>query len=187
MGETMSLATMRKLASAALLAGFVMAGCSKGQAPSPAPGPSASGSASPAASEEEAEAPELGSVMAQVGRRFELAGRAMVANRFELAEFEVGELGELFENDVPRAKLPKEGPTGQIRPMAKAFLDSVPPALTKAAGSKDKAKFATAFAGAAAQCNTCHAAAAKGFIQVPTVPGKEVPVMDAVPEGAGGK
>ena len=60
--------------------------------------------------------------MVQVGRRFELAGRAAVANRFELAAFEAGELGELFENDVPRASLPKEGPTTQIPAMAKAFL-----------------------------------------------------------------
>jgi hypothetical protein len=177
----MSLATMKKLASAALLIGIGLAACSRGN---PAP-PGGASAPAPSASPDAEEAPELGSVMAQVGRRFELAGRAMVANRVELAEFEVGELGELFENDVPRAKLPKEGPTGQIRPMAKAFGESVPADLAKAAASKDKAKFATAFAGAAAQCNACHAAAAKGFIQVPTVPGKEVPVMDVVTEGAG--
>jgi hypothetical protein len=35
--------------------------------------------------------------MVQVARRFEVAGRAAAANRFELATFEAGELGELFE------------------------------------------------------------------------------------------
>jgi hypothetical protein len=52
------------------------------------------------------EAPGLGEVMTQVGRRFEVAGRAAAANRFELAAFEVGELQELFPsrgNQVVRA------------------------------------------------------------------------------------
>ena len=165
---------MKNTASAALLvAAVALAGCSRGQPPTPGPAPAAA-----------EEAPELGNVMVQVARRFELAGKAMVANRYELAEFEVGELQELFENDVPRAKLPKEGPTGQIRPMAKAFLDSVPPELTKAAASRDRATFAVAFEHAATACNACHWAAAKGFIQVPTVPGQAVPVLDPVPAAA---
>jgi hypothetical protein len=37
----------------------------------------------------------LGEVMSQVGHRFEMAGRAAKANRFEMAAFEVGELEEL--------------------------------------------------------------------------------------------
>jgi hypothetical protein len=165
-------ANMSDSASAALLVGaLVLAACSRGQPPAPA---------GPAASEEAAEAPELGNVMVQVGHRFELAGKAMASSRFELAEFEVGELQEVFENDVPKAKLPKEGPTGQIRPMAKAFLEQVLPELTGAAGSKDKARFAVAFEHAATACNACHWAAAKGFIQVPTVPGQSVPVLDPV-------
>ena len=123
----------------------------------------------------------------QVGRRFEVAGKAASANRYELAEFEVGELEELFESDVPRAKLPKEGPTAQIPSLAKAFLATAPPELAKAAASRDPAAFAAAFQHAAAMCNACHASAAKGFIQVPSVPGQAVPVMDplAAPCGSG--
>jgi len=151
---------MKISASAALLVGaVVLVGCSRGQPPVPAPAPSAN--------EEAEEAPDLGNVMVQVARRFEIAGKAVAANRFELGEFEVGELQEVFENDVQRAKLPKEGPTGQIRPMAKAFLDGVLPELTKAASSKDKAKFAVAFEHTAAACNACHTAAAKAFIRCP--------------------
>lgn len=127
------------------------------------------------------EAPGLGDVMVQVARRFEVAGRAASANRFELAAFEAGELGELFENDVPRATLPKEGPTAQIPMMAKAFLQAIPPELTKAAEGKDGAAFALAFQHAAAMCNACHTSAAKGFIQVPSVPGQSVPVLDPLP------
>jgi hypothetical protein len=179
---------MKRHASAALLilAAALAGACSRGQvAPSPAASASAAPSASARASDEEEGAPELGSVMVQVGRRFEIAGKASVANRFELAEFEVGELGELFESDVPHARLPKEGPTAQIRPMAKTFLDTAVPELQKGAASKDKAKFAVAFEHAAALCNACHTSAAKAFIQVPTVPGREVPALEPVAAGAG--
>jgi mono/diheme cytochrome c family protein len=155
------------------LAVLLAAGCSKTSG-----APSQGGESS-------ADAPGLGEVMVQVGRRFEMAGRAAAANRFELAAFEAGELEELFESDVPRAKLPKEGPTAQIPALAKAFLTTVPPELTKAADSQDRAAFAVAFQHAAAQCNACHASAAKGFIQVPSVPGQAVPVMDPLPAPAG--
>jgi hypothetical protein len=158
-----------------LLSFLLGTSCSKTSASPPEPVPTQRG----------AEAPGLGEVMVQVARRFELAGRAASANRFELAAFEAGELGELFENDVPRASLPKEGPTAQIPAMAKVFLESIPPELTTAATSKDRAAFAAAFQHAAAMCNACHMSAAKGFIQVPSVPGQSVPVLDPLPSPAG--
>ncbi len=153
------------LAVALLLA----AGCSKTSAP-PSPGADPS-----------ADAPGLGEVMLEVGRRFETAGKAASANRFELAAFEVGEVEELFEGDVPRAKLPKEGPTAQIPALAKDFLATAVPELDRAAASHDPAVFAAAFQHAAAKCNACHASSAKGFIQVPSVPGQAVPVLDPIP------
>ena len=116
--------------------------------------------------------------MAQVGRRFEIAGKAAVAGRYELAEFEAGELEELFEDDVPNAELPKEGPTVQIPGMAKAFLETNAPELKKAAAAKDAQSFTAAFARAAGACNACHAASQKAFIQVPSVPGRDVPDLD---------
>ena len=75
--------------------------------------------------------------MVDVARRFEVAGRAVVANRFELAEFEAGEVGELFETEIPEAELPKEGPTAHIRATAKAFLTTNVPELQKAAAEGD--------------------------------------------------
>lgn len=162
-----------------LLALVLSTSCSKPSAPPPSPS-----SDDYEGAEGQPEAPGLGEVMVQVGRRFELAGRAAVANRFELAAFEAGELGELFENDVPRANLPKEGPTAQIPAMAKAFLESIPPELSRAATSKDRAAFAAAFEHAAATCNACHRSAEKGFIQVPPVPGRSVPVLDPLPSAA---
>jgi hypothetical protein len=162
-----------------LLALLLIARCSKTSA-SPQSGDNGAKAAEP-----RAEAPGLGEVMAQVGRRFEVAGRAAAANRFELAAFEVGELQELFENDVPRASLPKEGPTAQIPSMAKAFLETIPPELARAAASKDRGAFDAAFQHAAAMCNACHEAAAKRFIQVPWVPGQSVPVLDPLPPPSG--
>ncbi len=123
----------------------------------------------------------LGNVMVQVARRFELAGRAAQANRFELAEFEAGEIEETFENDVPGAELPKEGPTAQFPPLAKAFLETNARELREAAARKDRASFDLAFQHAAAACNGCHEASAKPFIHVPSVPGKPVPDVDPLP------
>lgn len=127
------------------------------------------------------EARGLGDVMADVGRRFEVAGRAAAANRFDLAAYEADELGEIFENDVPHASLPKEGPTAQIPTLAKNFLQTAPPALVKAAQAKDPVAFASAYADAAGQCNACHQSAEKGFIQVPAIPGQAVPVLVPMP------
>lgn len=120
----------------------------------------------------------LGNVMVQVAQRFEIAGRAAKANRFELAEFEAGELKELFETDVARAELPKEGPTAHIPAMAKTFLEVNAPDLRSAAATRDPTAFAAAFQRAASACNACHRASAKAFIQVPSEPGKTVPDLD---------
>jgi len=163
--------TISRTVAGLCLAVVFVAGCSRATPPPP---------------EQAAQGPGLGEVMVTVGRRFETAGRAAVANRWELAVFEAGELGELFEEDVPHASPPKEGPTAQLAPMAKAFLASAPPDLAKAAASKDRAAFAAAFERAAAQCNACHAAAEKAFIQVPTVPGQAVPVLDPLPAASAG-
>jgi hypothetical protein len=159
-----------------LLAFMLSTGCSKTEA-SP---PSGDKKVGPAG-----QGPGLGEVMVQVGRRFEMAGRAAAANRFELAAFEAAEIGELFENDVPRARLPKEGPTAQIATMARAFLESIPPELISAADSNDRAAFAAAFQHAAVMCNACHMSAAKGFIQVPYVPGQSVPVLEPLASASG--
>jgi mono/diheme cytochrome c family protein len=118
--------------------------------------------------------------MVQVARRFEIAGRAATANRFELAEFEVGELEELFEDDVPNSELPKEGPTAHIPAVAQGFLKANLPEMKKAAATKDPVAFQDAFQRAASICNACHQASAKGFIQIPAVPGKPVPDLDPI-------
>jgi hypothetical protein len=162
---------------AALVALALVVGCSRD-------GPSPTASLSDAPSAKSAPKESLGNVMVQVARRFEIAGQAANANRFDMAEFEAGEIEELFETNVPGAELPKEGPTAHIPAMAKAFLEANAPELKKAAATRDRVRFATAFQGAAAACNACHQASAKGFIQVPYEPGKAVPDLDPQPASA---
>jgi hypothetical protein len=123
----------------------------------------------------------LGNVMADVARRFEIAGRAAKANRFELAQYEAGEIEELFESDVPGAEMPKEGPTAHIPAMTRAFRESNAPELRKAAASRDGAAFAAAFERASVACNACHQASGKGFIHIPSEPGRGVPDLDPLP------
>jgi mono/diheme cytochrome c family protein len=113
--------------------------------------------------------------MEEVGRRFELAGRAAQARRFELAAFEAHELGEVFEEDLPHAELPKEGSTEAIRTLAEAFATEHPKALVEAAVAKDVDRFADAFARAADACNACHQTTGHGFVEVPREPGSPVP------------
>jgi len=119
--------------------------------------------------------PRYGAVMIDVGRRFELAGKAASANRFELAAFEVGEIQESFEEDLPNAELPKEGSPQTLPAMAKGFLDLNAPELVKAAKAKDAHAFDDAFARAAAACNACHQTSGHGFVQIPSKPGLAVP------------
>ena len=163
----------RRIASLALL--VLSMSCSRGTTASGDRGsPAASSATSPPKA-------SLGNVMVEVARRFEIAGRAANANRFELAEFETGEIEEIFENDVPNAEMPKEGPTAHIPAMAKALLETAAPELKKAAAARDHVAFAAAFQHMASMCNACHQASAKAFIQVPTEPGQMVPVLDPLP------
>ncbi len=143
-----------------LAATFAAAACSRGAAPQEPPGPG------------------LGTVMVDVGRRFELYGRAGSSERFELAAFEASELGETFENDIPHAQLPKEGPTAHIPAASRAFAATNIPELKKAAENKDGRALASAFASAADACNACHAASGKAFIVVPRIPGRSVPEVE---------
>lgn len=171
----------RRTPATALLA--LLLGCAQGSTTSAGETASSAASTAPAPA---ASAPKtsLGNVMVQVARRFEIAGRAANANRFELAEFEAGEIEELFETDVPGAELPKEGPTAHIPALAKTFLQANAPELRKAAASRDRAAFAAAFQHAASACNGCHQASAKGFIQISPEPGKIVPDLDPLPAPA---
>ncbi len=126
-----------------------------------------------------APAPHFGDLMTQVGRRFELLGRAMQANRWELADFELGELRETFD-DLPTAAIPKDV-KADIPQLAKGFVPAIETPLQDAIVKRDPMSAATAFASAAQACNGCHQASGRKFIEVPDKIGEPVPRVDTVP------
>lgn len=159
---------MKRFVLAFGLCGSLLGACSR-----PAGDEQRAGSAAPA------RAP-YGVVMADVARRFELLGRAAVAGRFELAEYQLGELAEQFEDTLPQAAPPREGHPEVLPAMASEFLRASVPELKRALGARDRAAIAPAFERVATACNGCHRASGHGFIEVPLVAGRAVPVTDAV-------
>jgi hypothetical protein len=121
--------------------------------------------------------PRYGAVMAEVGRRFELCGRAARSGRFELAEYQLGELEELVA-DLPRAEPPRESARVDLVPIARAFAVEAPPRLAGALKARDAAALAAAWREVAARCNACHQASGHRFIEVPDQPGQSVPRVD---------
>ncbi len=117
--------------------------------------------------------------MTQVGRRFELLGRAMQAKRWELADFELGELRETFD-DIPTAEIPRDV-KASIPELAKGIVPSIEATLQDAVTKRDITGAATAFARAAQACNGCHQASGRKFIEVPDKLGDSVPRLDALP------
>jgi hypothetical protein len=121
-----------------------------------------------------------GTAMGDVARRFELLGRAAIAGRFELADYELGEISEIFEEVLPHAALPKEGHPEVLPALVSAFLQKQVPELQRALTTRDRAQAAAAFARTATACNGCHQASGHGFIEVPLVAGHGVPNTDPV-------
>jgi len=127
----------------------------------------------------QAERPRSGALMAEVGRRFELLGRAAAARRWDLASFELEELGEVFE-DLPRAKLPQHANV-DLRGLEQAFTKANVAELDAALRARDLTGLATAFARAAGACNGCHQATGHAFVEIPAEPGAGVPKLDPIP------
>jgi cytochrome c553 len=124
--------------------------------------------------------PHFGDLMAEVGRRFERAGRAVAAGRWGLAGYDIGEIDEVFAQDLPTAIMPEDVAI-DLRPPAQAFASTAPAELRKAIVAKDRAGFEAAFARAATACNACHTAAGKPFIEVPSTINAPVPRLDPLP------
>lgn len=121
--------------------------------------------------------------MSEVGRRFERAGRAVVAGRWPLAAYDLQLLTRVFVEDLPRAPRPDDVPIDPT-PIAAQFAARALPPLVDAVRARDRAAFEAAFAAAARECNFCHHDAHKVFIEIPTAPGVEVPVLAPVPAPA---
>jgi mono/diheme cytochrome c family protein len=122
--------------------------------------------------------PRYGALMAEVGTRFERMARAAQARRFELAEFERGEIEEIFEEDLPKAEPPRESAGVNLAGVAQAFAQTNLPDLKKAIESKDPSAIKRAYALASETCNGCHRTSGHAFIEIPGQPGQPVPRLD---------
>lgn len=125
-----------------------------------------------------------GTVMADIARRFELFGRAFAAGRFELAEYQLGEIDEQFTEALPHASAPKEGHPEVLPALVSDFAQTHVADLRRALATRDRAQITAAFERTATACNGCHKASGHGFIEVPTAPGQSVPNTDPVPKAA---
>lgn len=116
--------------------------------------------------------------MADVARRFELLGRAATVGRDEFADYQLGEIEEIFTETLPHASPPKEGHPEVLPGLAADFVKVSIPALRTGLQSHDRGKFIDAFAATADACNSCHDASGHGFIEVPPLPNQSIPVTD---------
>lgn len=116
----------------------------------------------------------LGSVMAEIGARFSRAGRAVLADRWGLANYDVAELGEAIVHDWTDASWKGNQ---EVEKDARDFATTTFPNLQRTVRGRDRAAAATAFAEAARACNACHRAAAVDFIEVPEALGADSPSL----------
>jgi len=123
----------------------------------------------------------FGALMSEVGRRFELIGRAATAHRWQLAAFELHELQEVFEDDLPHAKPPGEVTGVDLHALESIFLTTHVRELKAAIDARDDKALEKAVARAAATCNGCHEATGHAFIEVPSSPGAPVPNLHPKP------
>lgn len=117
----------------------------------------------------------IGHVMVETGHRFETAGRAAQAERWELARYQVHEILEMFEDDMTRALLPGACDDSVSDSMYANLVETQLPELRDAAEAEDRALFDERFATVSGSCNGCHTGCEVGFIQVTETPGEEVP------------
>jgi hypothetical protein len=108
-------------------------------------------------------APGLGEIMALQQMRHSKLWFAASAQNWELADYELDELKEGFDDVLTYAPT-HEGVA--LTPLLKPITDIAIPALARAIAARDGAQFATAFDALTAGCNGCHQSAKHGFIAI---------------------
>jgi len=121
----------------------------------------------------------IGHVMAEVGYRFQMAGRAGQSGRWELAAYQSHEILEMFDMDMRRALLPGDCDDDVADSMYEQLRSNQLADLRDAAVNEDGDAFAEHFATVSGSCNGCHGGCNVAFIQVPSEPGAEVPRVAA--------
>lgn len=107
--------------------------------------------------------PGLGEIMSLQQMRHIKLWLAGQAGNWGLADYELDELKEGYEDITKYFPTKDDVPTGT---MAAAILEKEVAELNKAIEAKDKKKFAAAFDKLTASCNACHQSAKKAFIVV---------------------
>lgn len=164
-GCNWGMASIRSKRSLLLLLAMIPVACSRPSAKEHAGTPPAIG---------------YGSAMAEVARRFEIFGRASAAGRFELGDYELGEIDEQFTETLPHAGRPKEGHPEVLDKMVTAFVQTNIPDLRRSVAARDRTRVSAAFERAAEAYNACHQASGHGFIEVPSAIGQTIPNTDPV-------
>jgi hypothetical protein len=120
--------------------------------------------------------PRFGQVMAEVGRHFQRAGAAAQADDWPMVRYDVEELDELFDDDLPAAR-PPSGLHVDLQALTHAFAQDAVPALRAASRDRSRLAFQRAFAKAATACNGCHTATGHAFLEIPSQPGAALPTI----------
>jgi hypothetical protein len=123
-------------------------------------------------------APRLGEAMWEAGWRFQRAGQAARAGRWDLARYDLHELDEVFAEDIARAETHDE--KVDIHKLAREFAQVQLPAMRAAVDAHDMQQFNSAIVAAAKSCNDCHKLVDKPFIEVPLEAGAEVPLLTPI-------
>jgi hypothetical protein len=107
--------------------------------------------------------PGLGEFMTLQQMRHSKLWFAGKAGNWELADYELDELKEGFEDVAHYHPVHDDVP---LTPMVEAITAQEIPDLAKAIDAHDAVKFASAFDHLTQACNTCHQAAKHGFIAI---------------------
>ena len=105
--------------------------------------------------------PGLGEIMTLQQMRHLKLWYAGQAGNWPLADYELDELKEGYEDIVKYFPTKDDVPTG---PMASAIIEKEVAELNKAIAAKDRKQFAAAFEKLTASCNACHQSSKKQFI-----------------------
>jgi hypothetical protein len=115
------------------------------------------------AEQKEPYSPGLGEIMTLQQMRHLKLWFAGQAGNWPLADYELDELKEGYEDIVKYFPTKDDAPTG---PMAQAIIEKEVAELNKAIEAKDRKQFAAAFEKLTASCNACHQSSKKPFIVV---------------------
>jgi len=143
--------------AAVLACGVLLGGCRQ------TPSASATGASSSPAGEPYV--PGLGEIMSLQQMRHTKLWFAGQARNWDLAAYELDELGEGFDDVVKMHPTHKDSPVAPKDAVPK-FVNAPIDELRKAVDRHDAAAFAIAFDGLTAACNNCHVATNFGFNRV---------------------